>query len=80
MNLFENIFNNFAEYINNILISKEKFINNVAKNKIPWHLVNSLLGLNKNINNNDKNKIRNDLKCYYVKEIQIMYDIFLKYN
>ena len=80
MNLFENIFNNFADYLNNILISKEKFISNVAKNKIPWQLINSLLSLNKNINNNDKNKIRTDLKCNYVKEIQIIYDIFSKYN
>jgi len=80
MNLFENIFNNFADYLNNILINKEKFISSVAKNKIPWQLVNSLLSLNKNINNNDKNKIRTDLKCNYVKEIQIIYDIFSKYN
>ena len=80
MNLFENIFNNFADYLNNILISKEKFISNVAKNKIPWKLVNSLLSINKSINNNDKNKIRTDLKCNYVKEIQIIYDIFSKYN
>ena len=77
MNLFDNVFNNFVEYLNNILINKEKFINIVTKNKIPWNLVNSLLNMNKNISINDKNKIKNDLKCNYIKEIQIMYDIFL---
>ena len=80
INLFDNIFNNFFEYLNTIIISKEKFIINVTKNKIPLFLVNKLLNMNKYIINNDRNKIQSDLRCNFLKEIQIINDIFLKYN
>ena len=80
INLFDNIFNNFFEYLNAIIISKEKFIINVTKNKIPLFLVNKLLNMNKYIIKNDRNKIQSDLRCNFLKEIQIIIDIFLKYN
>ena len=80
MVLFDNVFNAIVEFLNLILIGKDKFIISVAKNKIPLHLVNNALNINKFINNNERNKVKNDLKCNYVKEMQIINDIFLKYK
>ena len=80
VNLFDTIFNYFFEYLNNIIINKEKFVNNVMKNKIPLFMVNKLLNMNKYITNNERNKIQSDLRCNFLKEMQIINDIFLKYN
>ena len=76
--LFDNIFNKFVEYLDIIIINKNNFINNVGKNKIPLHLINSLISMNKQIIENDKNKIKSDVRCIYVKEIQIINDILNK--
>ena len=50
------------------------------KNKIPLFMVNKLLNMNKYITNNERNKIQSDLRCNFLKEMQIINDIFLKYN
>ena len=76
--LFDNIFNKFVEYLDIVIINKNNFINNVGKNKIPLHLINSLISMNKQIIENDKNKIKSDVRCIYVKEIQIINDILNK--
>ena len=78
--VFDNIFNNFIDFLNTILINKEKFINCVAKNKIPWNSVNNLLNMNKVISISDKGRIKADLKYNYIKELQIINDTFLKYK
>ena len=80
INLFDTAFNNFLDYLNNILVSKDKFINNICKNKIPLHLANNLLNINKIIADSDKNKIKSELKCNYEKEMKIINDILIKYE
>ena len=57
MVLFDNVFNAVVEFLNLILVGKDKFIISVAKNKIPWHLVNNALNINEFINNNERNKV-----------------------
>ena len=78
INLFENALNSFVEFINNIFLGKDRFLNSVGKNKISWHLINSLLNMNKIITNNEKEKIKSDLKCIYIKDLQIINDILIK--
>ena len=78
INLFENVLNNFIECLNNAFLNKDKFLNSVGKNKTPWNLINSLLNMNKFISNNEKEKIKLDLKCIYIKELQIIIDILRK--
>ena len=78
LTLFDNIFNKFVEYLNIIIMNKNNFINNVGKNKIPLHLINNLRRMNKLIAENDKSKIKSDVRCIYVKEIQIINDILNK--
>ena len=78
LNLFDNIFNKYMEYLKIIITNKNSFINSVGKNKIPLHLINSLLNMNKLIDENDKSKIKSDVRCIYVKEIQIINDILNK--
>ena len=80
INLFDTAFNNFLDYLNNILVSKDKFINNICKNKIPLHLANNLLNINKIIADSDKNKIKSELKCNYEKEMKIINDILIKFE
>ena len=80
INLFDTAFNNFLDYLNNILVSKDKFINNICKNKIPLHLANKLLNINKIIADSDKNKIKSELKCNYEKEMKIINDIMIKFE
>ena len=50
------------------------------KNKIPLFMIYKLLNMNKYITNNERNKIQSDLRCNFLKEMQIINDIFLKYN
>ena len=76
--MFENVLNNFIECLNNAFLNKDKFLNSVGKNKTPWNLINSLLNMNKFISNNEKEKIKLDLKCIYIKELQIIIDILRK--
>ena len=78
INLFENALNHFVEFINNIFLGKDRFLNSAGKNKISWHLINSLLNMNKIITNNEKEKIKSDLKCIYIKDLQIINDILIK--
>ena len=77
INLFENILNNFVEFLNNAFLSKDKFLNSVGRNKIAWNLINSLLNMNKFVTNNEKEKMKLDLKCIYIKELQIINDILI---
>ena len=78
--IFDDIFNNLYEYINNIVANKNIFLNNAGKNKMPLYLANGLLNINKTISNEDKKKIRVDLKCICLKELQIIDKILMKYN
>ena len=78
--LFDTVFNDIFDYLNTILMSKDTFMNSVGKNKIPLHLINCLLNMNKTITSDDKMKIKIDLKCNYMKEIQIINNILLKDN
>ena len=78
--IFNDIFNNLYEFFNNIVINKNEFLNNVGRNKIPLYLVNILLNLNKSISKDDKKKIKVDLKCICLKEIEIIDKTLSKYN
>ena len=78
--IFDDIFNNMFEYLNNIVVNKDAFLNNVIKNKIPLYLINDIINLNKSISNEDKKKILVDLKCIYIKEMQIIDKLLIKYN
>lgn len=77
---FDDIFNNIFEYLNNIVANKDLFLNNVVKTKIPLYLINNILNLNKSISHEDKKKILGDLKCIYIKEIQIIDKLLIKFN
>ena len=78
--IFDDIFNNMFEYLNNIVVNKDAFLNNVIKNKIPLYLINDIINLNKSISNEDKKKILGDLKCIYIKEMQIIDKLLVKFN
>jgi len=78
--IFDDIFNNMFEYLNNIVNNKDIFLNNVLKNKIPLYLINDAINLNKSISNEDKKKILSDLKCIYIKEMQIIDKLLIKFN
>ena len=78
--IFDDIFNNMFEYLNNIVVNKDAFLNNVVKNKIPLYLINDIINLNKSISNEDKKKILGELKCYYIKEMQIIDKLLIKFN
>ena len=77
---FNDIFNNLYEFFNLIVINEKEFLNNVGRNKIPLYLVNILLNLNKSISKDDKKKIKVDLKCICLKEIEIIDKTLSKYN
>ena len=78
--IFEDIFNNLYEFFNITITNKNLFFNNVGKNRIPLYLINTLLNLNKSISMDDKNKIKIDLKCNCIKEMEIIDKILKKYN
>ena len=78
--IFDDIFNNINEYLNNFVANKETFLNNVVKNKIPLYLINDMINLNKSISNEDRKQILGDLKCIYIKEMQIIDKILVKFN
>ena len=78
--IFEDIFNNLYEFFNITITNKNLFFNNVGKNRIPLYLINTLLNLNKSISMEDKNKIKIDLKCNCIKEMEIIDKILKKYN
>ena len=78
--VFDDIFSNLFEYLNIIIVNKNTFINNVGKNILPLYLINGLLNLNKSITTEEKKKIRVDLKCNCIKEMQIIDKILMKYN
>ena len=78
--IFDDIFNNMFEFSNNIVVNKDAFLNNVVKNKIPLYLINDIINLNKSISNEDKKKILGELKCIYIKEMQIIDKLLVKFN
>jgi hypothetical protein len=78
--IFDDVFNNLFEFFNNIIVNKNTFINNVGKNILPLYLINGLLNLNQSITNEEKKKIKVDLKCNCIKEMQIIEKILMKYN
>ena len=78
INLLENALNDFVEFLNNAFLNKEKFLISIGKSKISWDLINILLNMNKCVTNSEKDKIRQDLKCMHIKELQIFQNILKK--
>ena len=78
--VFVDIFNNLYEFFNIINTNKNSFVNNVGKSKIPLYLINELLNLNKTISLDDKTKLKIDLKCICLTEMEIIEKTLKKYN